>query len=323
MQAIVCDKYGGPEVLQYKTVAKPVPKDKEVLIKVHAASVNAADWHLLRASPAAVRLAFGLFKPKLRILGADVAGVVEACGSKVEGLKPGDEVFGDLSGGNLGAYAEYVCAKEGELALKPSNVSFEQAAASPLAGMTAWKSLNDVAQVKSGQKVLIVGASGGVGSLAVQIARHLGAQVTGVCHADKVEMLKAIGVENIIDYTKEDVVKQSVIYDVIIDTAAFRSAEIYSKILSDHGKYILCGGDNSALFSVMLKGRWMGKKTQTFTNVMSVANHPHLQIIRGLLETGALKPYIKDRFPLSKVADAITLLESRKVQGKVVINVVE
>ncbi len=199
MKAIVSTKYGSPDVLNLEEVEKPAPKDNEVLVKVHAASVNAGDWHLLRADPFLTRLAFGLLRPKYRILGADIAGRVEVVGENVTQFQPGDEVFGDLSGCGFGGFAEYVCATEDALALKPANTSFEAAAAVPSAAATALQGLRDKGQIQSGQKVLINGASGGVGTFAVQIAKSFGAEVTGVCSTRKLDMVRSIGADHVLD----------------------------------------------------------------------------------------------------------------------------
>ncbi len=223
MKAIVFSEYGPPEVLHLAEVPKPIPRGNEVLIRVRAASVNAADWRMMRANPFLVRLYSGLFRPKrITSLGSDVAGVVEAVGTDVTRFKPGDEVFGELFASNFGGFAEYKCAFERELELKPSNVSFEEAAALPLAGMTALQALRDVGQVRAGQKVLINGASGGVGTFAVQLAKHFGAEVTAVCGTSKMEQARALGADHIIDYTREDFTRGSERYDLIVAVSGKR-----------------------------------------------------------------------------------------------------
>ena len=208
MKAIVYEKYGSPEVLELRDVEKPTPKDDEVLVKVIAASVNAADWHLLRADPFFARFATGLLKPKNKILGEDIAGRVEAVGSAVKNFKPGDAVFGDIFACGSGGFAEYVCAREDALVLKPVNMTFEQAAAVPMAAVTALQALRDNGQIQAKQKVLINGASGGVGTFAVQIAKAFGAEVTGVCSTKKMELVRSIGADHVIDYTREDFTQQ-------------------------------------------------------------------------------------------------------------------
>src|SRR6266487_2185951 len=207
MRAIVYHTYGSPDVLELEEVEKPAPQDDEVLVKVYAASVNALDWHLLRADPFLARLNMGLLKPKHQILGADVAGRVEAVGGNVKQLRPGDEVFGDIFESGLGGFAEYVCTREVALVLKPSNISFDEAAAIPVAALTALQGLRDKGQIQPGQKVLINGASGGVGTFAMQIAKALGAEVTAVCSTRNVDMVRSLGADQVIDYTKEDFTK--------------------------------------------------------------------------------------------------------------------
>lgn len=216
MKAIVCHQYGSPDVLQLEEVEKPTPGDEEVLVKVHAASANAGDWHLLRADPWMIRLMFGLRKPKFKILGMDVAGRVESVGKNVKQFQPGDEVFGDLSECGFGAFAEFVCARENALVRKPVNLSFEEAAAIPAASTTALQGLRNKGKIQSGQKVLINGASGGVGTFAVQIAKSFGAEVTGVCSTSKMEMVRSIGADHAIDYTQENFTKNGPCYDLIL-----------------------------------------------------------------------------------------------------------
>ncbi|RLC35184.1 MAG: NAD(P)-dependent alcohol dehydrogenase, partial [Candidatus Nealsonbacteria bacterium] len=216
MKAIVYERYGSPDVLKLKEVENPIPKDNEVLIKVHAASANAADWHILRGEPFLVRLMVGgLLKPKIKILGADIAGWVEAVGRNVKQLQPGDEIFGDISECGWGGFAEYVCASENALVLKPANISFEEAAAIPMAAITVLQGLRDKGKIQSGQKVLINGASGGVGTFAVQIAKSFGAEVIGVCSTGKLDMVRSIGADQVIDYTQEDFTQNGQRYDLI------------------------------------------------------------------------------------------------------------
>ena len=217
MKAIVCTKYGSPDVLQLKEVAKPIPEDNEVLVEVHAASVNDWDWGLLRGKPFLNRLLFGLLKPKIKILGSDIAGRVEAVGRNVKQFQPGDEVFGDISGCGWGGFAEYVCARENALALKPASMTFEEAAAVPQAAVLALQGLRDKGQIQPGQKVLINGAGGGVGTFAVQIAKSFGAEVTGVDSTRKLDMVRSIGADHVIDYTQEDFTQSGQRYDLILD----------------------------------------------------------------------------------------------------------
>jgi NADPH:quinone reductase-like Zn-dependent oxidoreductase len=226
---MVYTEYGSPDVLRLKEVAKPTPNDDDVLIRIYAASLNAADWHLLRADPFLVRLYSGLRKPKFTILGADIAGQVEAVGENVKQFQPGDEVFGDLSGGEWGGFAEFVCARENALALKPGNLSFEEAAAVPLAALTALHGLRDEGQIQAGQMVLIHGASGGVGTFSVQLAKYFGAEVTAVCSTKNVARSRELGADHVIDYTKEDFVQQGQRYDLIFAANGSRSIFEYRR----------------------------------------------------------------------------------------------
>jgi len=322
MKAIVNTVYGSPDVLKLKEVAQPVPKANEVLIKVHAASVNSADLHLLKADPFLARLGFGLFKPKTTILGADVAGRVEAVGNAVTKFKPGDAVFGDLAACGFGTFAEYVCAREDALVLKPANLSFEQAAAVPMAAVTALMGLRDKGHIQAGQKVLVLGASGGVGMFAVQIARALGAEVTGVCSTQKMAMVRAIGADHVVDYTKADVTQNGQHYDLIFDAAAYRSFKDYKPVLSPTGTYVLIGGSMSNLVEVGILGGWHSKKQgQTFTSLMAHPNAQDLATVKAMLEAGQVKPAIDRCYPLSEVPDALRHVDARRVQGKVVIAV--
>src|SRR5213082_3396125 len=243
MKAIVNTHYGSPDVLQFKEVAKPTPKDNEVLVQVHAASVNAAELHLLRGKPFLMRLmGFGLLKHKHTILGAAMAGRVEAVGRNVKQLQPGDEIFGDLSKCGFGAFAEYVCAREDALALKPANVTFEEAAAVPLAAVTALQGLRAKGQIQPGQKVLILGAGGGVGTFAVQIAKSFGAEVTGVCSTRNVDMVRSLGADEVIDYTQEDFTKKGERYDLILAVNGYHPIFAYRRALRPTGRYVLVGG---------------------------------------------------------------------------------
>lgn len=325
MKAMVYTQYGAPsDVLRLKEVEKPTPGDDEVLIKVQASSVNSAELHLIKADPFLVRMSTGLLKPTKTIPGADVAGRVEAVGKEVRQFKPGDEVFGDLSGCGWGAFAEYVSANENALLLKPTNMTFEQAAAVPLAGVTALQGLRNKGQIKSGQKVLINGASGGVGSFAVQIAKSFGAEVTGVCSTKKIDMVRSLGADHGIDYTQEDVTQNGQQYDLILDAAAYRPFSDYKRILSPKGIYILAGGSTSGLFRTMLLGSLMSKNEgQKFVTLMAGPNLKDLGFIKELLETGKVTPAVDRSYPLSEAAVALQYVEGRHVQGKVVITVAQ
>lgn len=239
MKAVVYTKYGPPDVLELKEIEKPIPKDDEVLIKVHGASVNSWDWDLLRGTPFLNRLFFGLLKPKYKILGADIAGRVEVVGRNVKQFLPGDEVFGDLCECGWGGFAEYVCARENALALKPASMTFEEVAAVPQAAVMALQGLRDQGQIQPGQKVLINGAGGGVGTFAVQIAKSFGAEVTGVDSTSKLDMMRSIGADQVIDYTQEDFTQNGQRYDLILDAAAYRSIFDYKRALSPKGIFVV------------------------------------------------------------------------------------
>ena len=323
MRAILWTKYGPPDVLQLNEVEKPIPKDNEVLIKVHTASVNALDWHLLRGEPFLVRLVGqGLLKPNNTILGADIAGRVEAVGGNVKQFKPGDDLFGDISERGWGGFAEYVCAGENALVLKPANISFEEAAAVPLAAVTALQGLRDKGQIQPGQKVLINGAGGGVGTFAVQIAKSFGAEVTAVCSTRKLDMVRSIGADQVIDYTREDFTKNGQRYDLILAVNGYHPISAYKGVLSSKGIYVATGGSMAQIFQAMLLGPWMsiiGNKKMGSS--MTKSNQKDLVFMRELIEAGKVMPVIDRRYPLSEVADAMRYLEKGHAQGKVVITV--
>src|SRR5512132_2041459 len=259
MKAIVYTEYGSPDVLHLKEVVKPTPKDNEVLVKVYAVSANAADLHLLRADPFLIRLSSGFLKPKHTILGSDIAGRVEAAGSNAKQFKPGDEVFGDISGCGWGGFAEYACVSETALALKPTNLSFEEAAAVPMAAVTALQGIRYAGQIRPGQKVLINGASGGVGTFAVQLAKSLGAEVTAVCSTRNLGTARAIGADHVIDYTKEDFAKNGQEYDLILATNGDRSIADYRRALSPKGIYVQTGGSMTQMTQAMVQGPWISR----------------------------------------------------------------
>lgn len=322
MKAIVFEKYGSPDLLKYLDVEKPIPKEDEVLVKIHAASANAADWHLLRADPFPVRFMTGLFKPKYKILGCDISGVVESVGKNVHQFRSGDMVFGDLSVCGWGGFAEYACARENAMSLKPKNISFEDAAAVPVAAVTALQGLRDKGNIRSGQKVLINGASGGVGTFAVQIAKYFGAEVTGVCSTGKADMVRSIGANHVIDYTKEDFTKNGKQYDLIFAANGFHPISAYKGALSSNGIYVMAGGSTSQMFQAMLLGPWLSKTGgRTMKNVMAKPNAKDLIFMSQLLETGKVVPVIDRRYPLCDVADAIRYLEEGHAKGKVIITV--
>src|SRR5581483_1813254 len=257
MKAIVYHEYGSPDVLKLEEVEKPTPRDDEVLIKVYAASVNAADWHLLRGNPFLLRLFSGLLQPKQKILGADVAGRVEAVGRNVKQFQPGDEVFGDLSECGRGGFAEYVCARENALVLKPVNLTFEEAAAAPLAGVTALQGLREKGQIKPGQQVLIQGASGGVGTFAVQIAKAFGSEVTAVCSTRNVDMVRSIGANHVIDYTQEDFTTNGWQYDLILAANGYHPIAAHERALRPEGSYVMTGCSEAQMYQAMILGPWI------------------------------------------------------------------
>ncbi|MFN8434291.1 MAG: NAD(P)-dependent alcohol dehydrogenase [Anaerolineales bacterium] len=320
MKAIVNTQYGSPDVLQLKEVAKPVPQGNEVLVKIHATAVNAADWHLLKADPFLVRLQYGLFKPKYTILGADIAGRVEAVGQNVKKFKVGDEVFGDLSGAGWGGYAEYVSVREDVLVRKPANITFEEAAAVPMAAVTALLGLKE-GNIQPGQKVLINGASGGVGTFAVQIAKALGAEVTAVCSTRNMELARSLGADHVIDYTKEDFTKSDKQYDLILAANGYHSLAEYQRALTANGKYVMTGGTTAQMFEVLAFGGMKSKGNQKMGNILAKPSQKDLEFVAGLLAEGKVKPVIAKRFALENTADAIRYVENGHAQGKVVITI--
>jgi NADPH:quinone reductase-like Zn-dependent oxidoreductase len=320
VKAIVRTVYGSPDVLQLKEVEKPIPKPDQVLVKIKAASVNALDWHFLRGDPFLMRLAFGFFKPKNTILGADIAGQVEAVGSNVKRLKPGDEVFGDLFPSGLGGFAEYACGLEETLALKPAHLPFEEAAALPIAAITALQALRDHGHIQAGQKVLINGAAGGVGTFAVQIAKAFGAEVTGVCSARGLDMARSIGADHVIDYAKEDFTKNGKAYDLILATNGYHPISDYRRALSPKGTYVMSGGTGAQFTEAMVRGPLISMTgTKKMGNMMAKTNLKDLLFVKELVEVGKVKPVIDRRYPLSEVAQAIRYLEEGHARGKVVI----
>jgi len=323
MRAIVYEEYGSPDVLNFQEVEKPAPMEDEVLVKVHAASVNAADWHIMRADPPLVRLmGFGLLRPKYKILGADVAGRVEAVGRNVTQFQPGDEIFGDLSGDGFGGFAEFVCASEDALASKPAKVSFEEAAAVPLAAVTALQGLRDKGQIQQGQKVLINGASGGVGTFAVQIAKSFGAEVTGVCSTSKVDMVRSIGADHVIDYTQEDFTKNGQHYNLILAANGYHPILDYKRALGPEGTYVMTGGSGAQMFQSMTLGPILSMTgNKKLGNLSMKANKGDLIFMKGLLEAGEVTPVIDRTYPLAEVPEAMRYLEEGHARGKVVITV--
>jgi NADPH:quinone reductase-like Zn-dependent oxidoreductase len=319
MKAIVCAKYGPPEVLQLKEVAKPVPKDNEVLVRVHAAAVNPADRHNMRGG-LVIRLVRGLLKPRDTSLGMDIAGRVESVGAAVEQFRPGDEVFGAAPGG----FAEYACAAENRLVLKPANVSFEAVAAVPVAALTALQGLRDKGRIQPGQKALIKRASGGVGTFAVQIAKAFGAEVTGVCSTPNLDMVRSIGADFVIDYSREDFTNNGKRYDLIFDAMADHSVSEYRRALSPGGIGVIAGFSNPILlhlFRILVLGSaglGTANKKVSFMGITKI-NQPDLVFLKELLEAGKVVPVIDRSYPLRNTAKALRYLEGGHARGKVVI----
>ncbi|MGB7593367.1 MAG: NAD(P)-dependent alcohol dehydrogenase [Terriglobia bacterium] len=319
MKAVVYYKYGSPDVLKCEEIEKPTAGDNEVLIRVRAASVNPFDWHFMRGTPYMVRIMAGLRKPKDKRLGVDVAGQVEAVGRNVTQFKPGDEVFGACRG----ALAEYACTSESALVMKPDNVTFEQAASVPIAAFTALQGLRDKGHIQPGQKVLINGAAGGVGTFAVQIAKSFGAEVTGVCSTRNVDMVRSIGADRVIDYTQEDFTKSGQRYDLFFDCVGNHSLSACRRVLNPKGIYIVVGGPG---------GRWLGPlarmlKTlvlsrfvsQNLVMFLAKASKEDLTVMHELMKAGKVTPVIDKRYKLSEVPEAIRYLEEGHARGKVVI----
>jgi NADPH:quinone reductase-like Zn-dependent oxidoreductase len=323
MKAAIYTRYGPPDVVRITDVEEPVPKDKEVLLKIRAASVNPLDWHFLRGTPRLGRIVFGLGKPKNPRLGVDVAGQVEAVGTGVTRLEPGDAVFGTCKG----AFAEYACASESALVTKPDRISFEQAAGVPIAGLTALQGLRDHGRLQQGQKVLVNGAAGGVGTFAVQIAQALGADVTGVCSARNVDLVRSIGAEHVVDYTREDFTGSGQHFDLLFDCVGNRPLSACRRVLAPKGIYVGIGGgglDTSSFSLVVdtatrvLTSWFVSQKLRGFVAKM---RQEDLAALHELMTSGRVTPVIDRCFPLSDISEAIRYLEAGHARGKVIITV--
>jgi len=321
MKAVVYTHYGPPDVLQFRELPVPTPADNEVLVRVCAVSINPLDWHLMRGDPLPVRLMTGLLRPKKTVLGSDFAGRVEAVGEAVKQFKPGDEVFGGVG---QGGFAEYVCAAEDRLALKPANLSFEEAAAVPVAALTALQGLRMRGRMQAGSKVLVDGASGGVGTFGVQIAKALGAEVTAVCSTRNVETARRLGADHVIDYTQQDFTRMGQQYDLILAANAYRSIFDYRRALREDGVCVRSGGRVSfsamaweALVSLVLRP-FSRKRVCGFITKWKQAD---LLVLRDLLASGRIAPVIDRRYPFSAMTEAIGYLEEGHAQGKVVLTV--
>ncbi|MFC2004975.1 NAD(P)-dependent alcohol dehydrogenase [Chloroflexota bacterium] len=324
MKAIICEEFGSPpDVLKLNEIEKPVPKDNEVLVKVRGAAVNYSTTSFVTGNPFIIRLmGGGLSKPKFRIPGAEIAGQVEAVGRNVMQFQPGDEVFGDLSGCGRGGFAEYVSVPETFLALKPANITFEEAASVTEAAVVALQCLRDHGKIKSGHKVLINGASGGIGTFGVQIAKAFGAEVTGVCGPGNLEMVRSIGADHVIDYTKEDFSRSGQRYDLIVAVKGSNSVFDYKRALNPGGISVGSGGSSSQVFGMLLFGpviTMMGSK-----NICGMINHVNqkdLYVLKELIEVGKVKPVIDKRFQFNEVGEAMRYYAEGHSRGKVVITV--
>ena len=321
MKAFVFTKYGPPDVLELREVSTPTPKDDEVLIRVLAASVNDWDWCLVRGKPFFIRLLCGLLKPKITIPGVDIAGRVEAVGRSVKRFQPGDEVYGDISECGFGGFAEYVCADENALTLKPASMTFIEAAAIPHAAMLSVQGLPDIGQIQPGQKVLINGAGGGVGIFGVQIAKLIGVDVTGVDSLGKFDMMRSMGFDQTIDYAQEDFTKNGQRYDLILDTKTNRSIFDYARALSPNGIYVTVGGSMARLFQALLLGPWISMFSKKNIRIVALKPNKDLDFINELFEAGKVKSVIDGPYKFSEVPEAIRHFGEGTHNGKVVIAV--
>jgi NADPH:quinone reductase-like Zn-dependent oxidoreductase len=322
MKAVVYAEYGSPDVLRLEEVDKPVPTDDEVLIRIHAVSINGSDREALIGKPSYARMG-GLFRPRHRILGSDIAGRVEAVGRSHAEFKPGDEVFGEIPG-YRGGFAEYVCTHGRTLALKPAGLSFEEAAAIPQGGVIALRGIRDKGLVQPGQRVLVNGAGGSAGSFAIQLAKLYGAEVTGVDGTAKLEFMRSLGADHVVDYTREDFTKNGKQYDLILDLIAHRSVFAYQRALRPKGTCFFVGGSAAVLFQILLLGPWIRRiKSKSLRLLVVPQNRPDLIAITQLCESGKVVPAIDRRFALSEVPDAFRYIEEGHAKGKVVIRVLD
>jgi NADPH:quinone reductase-like Zn-dependent oxidoreductase len=321
MKAVLQTKYGSPDVLKFVEVEKPFPKVGQVLIRVHAVGLNMADWRLLTGNPFFIRL-MGLGKGK--IPGSDIAGRVQAIGQDVKKFRPGDEVYGDILSFGGGAFAEYVCVPPKAVAKKPSNLSFEQAAAVPMAAITALQGLRDLGQIQPGQKVLIYGASGGVGTFAIQIAKAFGAQVTAVCSTSKMDMARSLGADCVIDYTREDFTQNEQCYDLILAANGYHPIWKYRRALAPRGIYVMAGGSMSQIFQAVLFGRLLSRKNgRRFASLTAKAGQRDLLAIKELIEAGKVTPLIDNCYPFTQIHAAFRYLGEGHARGKVIVSMAE
>ena len=322
MQAITYRHYGAPDVLRLEAIAEPVPGPGDVMVRVHAASINAADAYLLRGEPPLLRLSAGLRRPKHPILGSDIAGQVVAVGNRVTQFQPGDEVYGDLSGCGLGGFAEYVCAPEGLLARKPARLTFEQAAATPMAAVTALQGLRAGGQIAPGRQILIHGASGGVGLFALQLAGSSGATVTAVCSTRNIERVRALGAHHVIDYTNEDFTRHGRRYDQILAANGDRLPWEYRRVLRPGGCCIVSGGTMRQIMSTILLGPLLSLASDvTVRNLLAQPDQRDLATVAGLLDMGEITPIIDRCYPLADLPEAMRYFAAGHAQGKVVITI--
>ena len=320
MRAIVYHEYGPPEALKLEEVQKPTPADNQLLIKVRAVSVNRSDWEGLVGKPFYVRIG-GLMRPRDKILGSDVAGIVEAVGKDIKQFKPGDQVFGLILNYG-GGFAEFACKSEKAMALKPSSMTFEEASAIPQAAFIALQGIRAKGQVKAGQKVLINGAGGGTGTFAIQLAKLAGAEVTGVDNAEKLDLMRSLGADHVIDYTKEDFTKNGQQYDLILDVIAHRSVFAYRRALRPDGSYFMAGGSLATLFQMLLLGAWIRRTTSKKIRLLVVQTDPRdLVYITELIESGKVKLVIDKCYSLGEAAEALRYLGEGHAKGKIVITV--
>ena len=322
MKAIVLTKYGTPDDLELREVDKPLPEDHDVLIRVHASAVNDWDWGLLRGKPLFMRAFGGLLQPrKIPIMGCEVAGQIEAVGNNVSTLKPGDDVYGDLSESGFGGFAEYVCTREESVVLKPRNLTYEQSAAIPHAAMLAQQSLRDTAHISEGQTLLINGAGGGVGTLGVQLAKLHGVEVTGVDSAAKQDFLRSLGFDHVIDYSRDDFTKTGLSYDVILDVKTSRSPSAYARALKPNGTYVTVGGSAPRLVQCLVFGRWTARTRSKHIRILALKQNQGLDGMTKLLEAGTVVPSIDNVYPLGEVPKALERFGKAHHKGKIVISI--
>jgi len=321
MKAVVMERYGTPNVLEIRDVATPTPKANEVLVRVHAASINDWDWGLLQGTPFINRILNGLFAPKVQIIGCDIAGRVEAVGEDVEAFRAGDEVYGDLSASGFGAFAEYACTPAASLACKPAGMSFEQAAAIPQAGMLAVQGLIDVGRIRSGQKLLLNGAGGGVGTFALQMAKLYDVEVTVVDKPGKLDMLYAMGADHVVDYLKEDFTKSGRCYDLILDVKTNRSPFAYARALNPNGTYVTVGGRIPRLLQALVLGPFMSRLYHKHLRIVALKPNKDLNYMNELFEAGKLLPVIDGPYKLADLPEAFGLFGTGDHKGKIIVTI--